>query len=388
MNKGLLSEKQRWIRLLVAAVFYQVIWFSAVGAATKHQGLLWLLVLSLAFPAVMMAFWPSCRSRVRYMMLSSAVVGFIVDSFMTASGSMTPARFWMPFPIIPLWLMALWLAFGVFIATGLDRLYGRFWVAAIAGALGGPLAYYGGTRFGALQLGQPLLLVWLKLSVVWAGAFSLLVFLASQHHLMSSRMTLRTRRDSKSRGKPYGKILFGLASFFLLSTSVVALEGDTSRFAEQKIIHGETLSLQGVGRLRRFMITGCDTALYTPESSSLGTLLDGSPVALEFLYYVNITGRQFAATAERTLRQNLSSDEWERFELDIEAMGKLYRDVRSGDRYLIYFMPGKGLMLDFNGRRVGQVECDDFALHYLRIWLGSTPIDENLLAGMTSSMRK
>ncbi len=61
----------------------------------------------------------------------------------------------LPAPFAPLWVLALWVLLGTTLDVSLRWLRGRWWLAALLGAVTGPLAYLGGARLGALQLLRP-----------------------------------------------------------------------------------------------------------------------------------------------------------------------------------------------------------------------------------------
>jgi hypothetical protein len=60
----------------------------------------------------------------------------------------------------------------------LDWLRGRYWLASALGACGGPVAYYGGQRLGALQLLNNASLSLLIIAVEWAFVTPALVYLS------------------------------------------------------------------------------------------------------------------------------------------------------------------------------------------------------------------
>lgn len=65
---------------------------------------------------------------------------------------------------IPLWMVALWLAFACTVNVSLRWLAGNLPLAFVLGAVFGPLAYWGAAKLGAVALpGQMLSLVWLGL---------------------------------------------------------------------------------------------------------------------------------------------------------------------------------------------------------------------------------
>ena len=67
-----------------------------------------------------------------------------------------------PWP--PLWLVAIWLLFATTLNQSLRWLQHRYLLAAILGAIAGPLSYLAGERLGALQIDHDLLPV---LSFTW-----------------------------------------------------------------------------------------------------------------------------------------------------------------------------------------------------------------------------
>ena len=55
----------------------------------------------------------------------------------------------------PYWMLTLWIAFATTLNHSLRWLMHRPVAAALAGAIGGPLAYLAGAKLGALALGTP-----------------------------------------------------------------------------------------------------------------------------------------------------------------------------------------------------------------------------------------
>lgn len=366
-------------RLMVCSLSYQAVWFAAVYSASRSSLLLLgpaVLIVGLALQLVL---WRSLFRRAMVMLVAALLAGVMIDGALTLAGVLVPYRQVLPYPLPPLWLLTLWAGFGVYMATGLEMMYGRPRVAAFAGLVCGPLAYRGGVPFGALELGQN---AWLSLAIigaVWAIAFPLLLALAA-------RLANGGRTSGELRVPRVGLMLLFLGVMFPASDAI-ALEGDASLFAPVQKLHDVELVRQGVGRLRRWMIKGCDIALYTPPGTTRQSLFDGRAKALEFVYYVRIAGEQFALASDETLKEELSSETYSRFKAQIDEMGSYFAAVEPGDRYLLYFVPGQGTALDLNGKRRGLIPGDEFADVYFRIWLGGKPLDKALYKGMTGNMR-
>ena len=75
-------------------------------------------------------------------------------------------------------MAALWANFAGTLHLCLDWLRGRYWLASALGACGGPLAYYGGQRLGAIQLGSNTAISLLVIAVEWALVTPALVYLS------------------------------------------------------------------------------------------------------------------------------------------------------------------------------------------------------------------
>ncbi|GGW87686.1 hypothetical protein GCM10007391_21760 [Alteromonas halophila] len=116
------------------------------------------------------------------------VTGVIIDSLLTVGGVFvfTSPVYGIP---IPLWLIALWLAFAGTLRHSLRYFIGHWWLCAGAGAVFGPLSYYGGVRLGAVTFGYPLSVSLAVLSLVWALVLPCAFYIAAR--VEARRQTLQ-----------------------------------------------------------------------------------------------------------------------------------------------------------------------------------------------------
>lgn len=182
-------------RLLICSTLYQAIWFGVVLTAVKPLFVLMGPLLVLLTGGIQFWLWPSHRSRGLKLAGAALLTGLLVDSTFTAVGVLVPYRHFMPYPLTPIWLLSLWAGFGIYIALGLERLYGRFVLAALGGLIGGPLAYRGGVPFGAMNVGNPVWAALLLVGCIWAVVFVFLIWLAG-------RCTTTTAPNQSSRPLP------------------------------------------------------------------------------------------------------------------------------------------------------------------------------------------
>lgn len=161
---------------LLNAVLFNVGWWSAVlGAA---NGLYWLGPLVIAL--VIAAHLAVTRQWRRELLLVAAcgAIGIVVDSALIAGGAFSAVGGIGPAWLLPPWLLAMWLQFGITLNYCLGFLKHRPAMAALFGAIGGPLAYYGGSGFGPIAFPHPPVLSILVLALVWGALLPALFKLA------------------------------------------------------------------------------------------------------------------------------------------------------------------------------------------------------------------
>jgi hypothetical protein len=132
-------------------LLFQVGWFASVlGAA---QGAPWLGPL---FTVTWMSFHLKCvgdRKGAELRLLAAAgLLGWVSDSILLSTG-------WIDFPPetrfglwSPLWMVVLWINLAATLRGVMSWLRERYLLAAFLGSIAGPLAYWSGSRLGAMEL--------------------------------------------------------------------------------------------------------------------------------------------------------------------------------------------------------------------------------------------
>jgi hypothetical protein len=160
-----------------------------------------------------------------------------------------------------------------------------------------------------------------------------------------------------------------------VSTATVNVHG--IRFAPTVDAGGNQLHLRGAGLLRsKLFIRVYAGALYLPETLPPQRAL--APVAKQLVleYFHALKGKDIAAATRKKMADNVTAAQLQHLSARIDQLAGLYRDVRPGDRYALTHIPGEGVHLSLNGRRLGTVAGDDFARAAFAIWLGANPISE------------
>ncbi|MTI73526.1 MAG: DUF2878 domain-containing protein [Stenotrophomonas sp.] len=162
---------------LAILLAYQATWFVAVIGAGR--GSWWPGVLA----AVLFALWRLAVSPARALelrlLLAALGIGLLLESVWVGSGLLDYAAW--PWAGPPAWILALWCAFALVVVPLLGYLHRRPWLAAVLGAVGGPLAYLGAASgWDALRFSETRWHALLALGAGWALAMPALAALAAR----------------------------------------------------------------------------------------------------------------------------------------------------------------------------------------------------------------
>jgi hypothetical protein len=168
---GLPSRSWLWSNFLAT----QIAWFAAVlGAAHGFAG--WACVPALA--VVVWHLWRAPQTaREGGLIALAAIAGTLADALVLRQGAIAYASGQWSAVLPPLWITGLWAVFATSLNVTLRWLHGRWWLAALLGAVAGPLAFASGARLGAAEMLQPARAMGL-LALEWALVLPALCALA------------------------------------------------------------------------------------------------------------------------------------------------------------------------------------------------------------------
>lgn len=166
----------------INVILSQAAWFACVMGAAN--GMPWLGPAAVTvFLAICLKLSDKPKAELK-LYAAAALAGFAFDTGMTSAGFFFPLPHLLPPPFSPPWLIALWPNLAAMLNVSLAWLRGRYLLAAAFGAVGGPLAYYGGAKLGGV-VAMPGAYDLLALSVGWAAMTPLLVWLAAYYRRKS-----------------------------------------------------------------------------------------------------------------------------------------------------------------------------------------------------------
>ncbi|MEO8304862.1 MAG: DUF2878 domain-containing protein [Betaproteobacteria bacterium] len=140
--------------MLINFILFQVGWFACVlGGAHGDPWLGTGVALALVAFHLTRATLPVKEGA---LVVLCAGIGLAFDSTLVSAG-------WVRFPsgalvpgLAPPWIVALWMLFATTLNVSLRWLRGRPMAAAALGAIGAPLAYWGGARLGGMEFVAPI----------------------------------------------------------------------------------------------------------------------------------------------------------------------------------------------------------------------------------------
>jgi hypothetical protein len=193
--------------VFVNICLYQVGWFACVfGAATGHP---WLgMGLALGLLAVHLGLSAETRRQLT-LMTAAGIIGLTIDTlqlwwgvFRFPHGTIVP---W----LAPLWVVVLWLQFAAILPYSLRWLSHRYWLSAVLGFLGGPLAYFAGEAAGAVVFLAPRFPHFLLVALCWSLALPAVIWVSDRLDLATVLGGRYRFSRSRSIAHPHRVVIIG-----------------------------------------------------------------------------------------------------------------------------------------------------------------------------------
>lgn len=167
--------------------------------------------------------------------------------------------------------------------------------------------------------------------------------------------------------------------------TAAARECDGVTFPDQIQAGGETLALNGLG-LRKatfFSIKVYVGALYVahPTADAAAILSSRDPVEIELAFVFGVSANQLRNAWEEGFKRS-APDRLAQLRDRITQLENRMTGVKSGQRVSFLRIPGVGIQFSVDGAVQGTIPGDDFAAAFLGIWLGGSPPNPELRAGL------
>ena len=163
--------------LIINFVAFQIGWFACVLGAANEMPLLGPIVVA-GVVAIHLSLAPDARLEIGLIM-SAALIGIVFDSLLVYAGLLRYPAGTVIAGTAPYWIVALWVLFATTLNVSLRWLRGNILLAGVLGAIAGPLSFLAGSRLGAVEFVQPVVVV-AVLAAGWAIFVPLLMELSER----------------------------------------------------------------------------------------------------------------------------------------------------------------------------------------------------------------
>lgn len=130
-----------------------------------------------------------------------------------------------------------------------------------------------------------------------------------------------------------------------------------------------------------------DASLYLNKGAKLERhrlLQDGYPIKLQLCYLRPLTAQQIIEAAEQALPKNMSGLQ----RRTVDQLHQRYRDVDKGDCYSLHHDEMGNTTLLFNRQPIFHSRISGFKKGYFGIWLGDTPLSEDVKERLLNANRE
>lgn len=165
-------------------ILFQLAWFACVLGAAKAMP--WAGV-GVTFIILCWHFYSAKQAKPEIaLMLAALFTGAVFDQSMLALHLIEyQAHGWSSW-LVPVWILALWLAFASTLNVSLAWMHERYVVAMLFGAVGGPLAYLAAQKLGAVTVTSSN--AYIALAIGWGLITPLLVLIAKHFNGFSAKV--------------------------------------------------------------------------------------------------------------------------------------------------------------------------------------------------------
>ena len=161
--------------VLVNLAVFKAAWTAVVISAAAGAPVIGVVAVA---TAVAIHLWSNENpdNEIRLLFVAAAM-GFAWESALVLAGLLEYSSGNWVSGLAPYWIVAMWILFATTLNVGMRWLRRSTAVAAAAGAIGGPLAFFAGASIGAVELVSPAIALF-AIGIGWAVMLPLLVKLA------------------------------------------------------------------------------------------------------------------------------------------------------------------------------------------------------------------
>ena len=167
------------IKAIANFIFFQVAWLAAIIGGAHGWAMLG-SIPAIVVVAIHLGLNRDQLWREVLLIVAITLLGVLVETGFISLGALHYAGTRADTALPPMWIIALWFAFGTLPHGSLGWLSGRLWLQLFLGAVLGPLSYFGGVRLGAASMPGAITGSIVIIGIGWALAMVLMFQVADR----------------------------------------------------------------------------------------------------------------------------------------------------------------------------------------------------------------
>ena len=170
-------------------------------------------------------------------------------------------------------------------------------------------------------------------------------------------------------------LLLGLTSPHLVQAKEVAWVS----LPETTTVDGKTLKLNGMGLRKKMVFKVYVAGLYleTPSRDAATVISSDQVKRMQLSVLRSLSSHQVSEAIEEGFEKN-SKANMAALKPKLEKLETMIPNVEKGDQILLTYVPGKGTVVSAKNVEKGVIEGKDFADALFSVWLGASPVQEDL----------
>jgi len=170
-------------------------------------------------------------------------------------------------------------------------------------------------------------------------------------------------------------LLLGLTSPHLVQAKEVA----GVSLPETTTVDGKTLKLNGMGLRKKMVFKVYVAGLYleTPSRDAATVISSDQVKRMQLSVLRSLSSHQVSEAIEEGFEKN-SKANMAALKPKLEKLETMIPNVEKGDQILLTYVPGKGTVVSAKNVEKGVIEGKDFADALFSVWLGASPVQEDL----------
>jgi hypothetical protein len=172
-----------------------------------------------------------------------------------------------------------------------------------------------------------------------------------------------------------------LVAALLLSFALPALAKEVAGVSlpETTTVDGKALKLNGMGLRKKMVFKVYVAGLYleTPSKDAASVISSDQVKRMQLSVLRSLSSHQVSEAIEEGFEKN-SKASLGALKARLEKLETMIPNVEKGDQILLTYEPGKGTVVSAKNAEKGVIEGKDFADALFSVWLGSSPVQEDL----------